>query len=116
MRAEGWAERSAARRNKRRAERFPLLALTGQLEQVTPEQLRFAWEARQQAWARFERYQERQGRLYRFLVALRVSEAELAELDCRRGACPSSSAYSADFWHCMLRALVRGEKSQKESK
>jgi len=102
-----WAERSAKRRNRRQEERYPLLALSGDLQPVTPDQLRADWEDRKAGWARFEARQERKARLYRFLLARRLDPEALAEVDRQRAACPPSSAYSADVYGCELRRIVR---------
>lgn len=100
-------ERSAARRNAREAARFPLLALSGDLQPVTGSELEARWERQRAGWEASDRRFARKARLCRWLLARRLPPAELAAVDRSFAATPQAPHYAADVYWCALRVVVR---------
>jgi hypothetical protein len=103
---DDWADRAAARRNARYAAELPLLALSGDLQQVTGEQVRQAEDHRKARLAACDAKMERRARRFRAAVARHVHEDALTVLDGRRAVLPPDQAYSADFWRSVLARLL----------
>ena len=89
--------RMAERHNAAVEAKVPLLASAGLIAPLTAEEMRASYER----WHR-EREKIRLAERCRRLVSVRVSRAELDQLDARRSRRPASSEYGADFWRGVL--------------
>ncbi len=104
MRERNW-NRMAGRHNAAVEAKTPLLASAGLIRPLTAEEIQASHERwhreQEQLRLRQVRFTER----CRYLVARRVSKAELDELDARRFRLSASSEYGADFWRGVLARL-----------
>ncbi len=101
-----WAEKAAARRNKRRAANAPLLAHAGLLTPVTADDI-----LRQQAAYKAQRERVRAEHLecaniYKFLVRQKVSVEEFARLEEKRKIYPDSPEYDVEHWWRQLKQVL----------
>jgi len=104
MNGRNW-NRTADRHNAAVEARMPLLASVGLVERLTPEQIQATFERWDRERETFRQRQIRFAERCRRRVALRVSKAELEELDAHRSKLPTSSEYGADFWRAALANL-----------
>lgn len=100
------AERAAARRNQRQADRYPLLQLSGDLHTWTGDEMQAEWDRYRMRLAVFEREQTARAEALRDEVSKLVSADRLRELDEQRQVYPSEACYSCDFWRRILRELT----------
>jgi hypothetical protein len=97
---------SAARENKRRTERAPLLAFAGLIPMTTPNAQQRKVESERAAftaqWEAHRRQLEKDWVHYRELCVEEAPE-QMAALDARferyRGYAPNDPAYRCDFWY-----------------
>lgn len=98
------AKAVADRRNKKNAKRWPLLAMIGEIEQVTGEDITRADVAWQQHWedvtAKFE---ERAERYREGLKRVRPEVIAMLDAQWNDRTLGKSCEYHADFWHCAIR-------------
>lgn len=104
--AQAWA----TRKNQRIADRHPLFAAAGALDElgiapVTPEQLIRANEAYGEQLAQSDLLFIERAAAFRGRVAQLVSAEELEALDLQREKLPKSPAYGADHWRSALKVL-----------
>ena len=104
MNSRDW-DRIAQRHNAAQEARMPLLASAGLVESLTAEEIRAIYEGWDRKRQALRQKQVRFAERCRRRVALRVSRAELEELDARRSNLPASSEYGADFWRTVLARL-----------
>lgn len=110
MRTREQAQTVADRRNRRKAKRWPLLALAGQLEQTTADDILNADTKFENRMREINERLETRARAFRAQVATLISSEELAALDVRRKMYPPSAEYSANFWRGQL--ALRGAPPQ----
>ena len=108
MRAQNWS-RMAERHNMAVEARTPLLASAGLITPLTGEEIKASYERWRRERKALRLRQVRFAERCRRLVSLRVSKAELDDLDVRRSRLPASSEYGADFWRGAL-ARLRGHQ------
>lgn len=116
--ADRWrraAERDTARRQKAAGPLFAAL-----VEPTSPEIAKTRAEGRiaQMAGVVADKSgAEARGQTARLTVAAQVTADELAALDRRRAACPSSGEYTADFWsdECRRRGLPWPGQAEHEA-
>lgn len=99
------AEKVAARRNKKNAKRWPLLALAGALETVTAEQILDADRRFLKKMAEDNARMQQRADEFRAQVAAIIAPETLTQLDEQRKRYPTSPEYAANFWRCELRKL-----------
>jgi hypothetical protein len=102
------ADRMAQERNRKQAEKYPLLAQVGLLEQTTGEQIRDASEAHAESWQILLEELEARAVEFRAQVAALVGEDELAALEQRLSVLPDCPACRADFWSLAWMRLTSG--------
>jgi hypothetical protein len=110
MNDRNW-DKMAKRHNAAVEAKAPLLAAAGLIRPVTAEEIQASYECWQRKREKLRLRQARFAERCRCLVSLRVSKAELAQLDARRSQLPASSEYGADFWRRVLGRLC-GRPSQ----
>lgn len=105
------AAKTAARHNKKLAQRFPLLALGNQLELVadmwTAERVMADERRFRAAMDAADQRARTRGDALRDLVSQRVSGDELAAMDAhfRRVLPQDDAGYWSDYWWCKLRQI-----------
>ena len=104
MNGRNW-NKMADRHNAAVEAKMPLLASAGLVERLTPKEIKATYERWDREREIFRQRQIRFAERCRRRIALRVSKAELEELDTRRSKLPASSEYGADFWRAALARL-----------
>lgn len=90
--------KQADRKNKRNARRWPLLALAGQLEQVTGEEMQAKHAAWLESFAAGKARAQAAADAYRTELARHVTPEQLAKIDQARSTYPPSAEYASSHY------------------
>ena len=104
MKDSNW-NRMAERHNAAVEAKAPLLASAGLIKPLTAEEIQASYERWRREREQLRLRQVRLAERCRRLVSMRVSKAELDQLDARRSRLPASSEYGVDFWRRVLGRL-----------
>jgi len=109
------AERVAARRNQRERDKYPLLALIGDVRVVTAEQVKRSADAWRQRQIDLDREFERQATEYRQRCCEILDAAEIERMDayCKR-VYPPDATYRLEYWRKQLERLSQERREARD--